>query len=270
MEVNVADRMGVYQIVAACEQYWRETKVPRARVREMAAELQSHLLEAQGEGKTPETVVGPDLPAFAEEWAAEYRRPAAPGAWSAANRRAMTRREIKTAYGWLAGVAVIVALLAIVGPKENSMEDIEIWRWIWIGAAIVLGIGEMLTAGLFMLPFAIGAIAAGVLAFFNVNVWVQVAVFLVVSIAALFGLRRFAYRESEPLHPVGAKRYVDATATVTEPVDRLAGTGRVRLETEMWRATTDLNGTIVSGTEVRVVDVRGARLVVEPIGDDMA
>lgn len=270
MEVNVADRMGVYQIVADCESYWRDTKVPRGRVREMATELQSHLLEAQAEGKTPDTVIGPDLPAFAEDWASEYRGPADPNAWGAANRRALTRREIRTAYGWLAGVAVIVALLALFGPKESSMEDTELWRWIWIGAAIVLGIGEMLTAGLFMLPFAIGAIAAGVLAFFDVIVPVQIAVFLVTSIAALFGLRRFAYRDSEPLHSVGAKRYVDATATVTEPIDRVAGTGRVRMETEMWRATTDIDQTIEPGVEVKVVDVRGARLVVEPIESDMS
>ena len=42
-------------------------------------------------------------------------------------------------------IALVVALLAVFGPKETRMEDTELWRWIWIGAAIVLGIGEMLT-----------------------------------------------------------------------------------------------------------------------------
>lgn len=264
----MADRMRVLEVVANCEQYWRETKVPRAKVREMSAELQSHLLDAQAEGKTPEAVVGPSLEEFAEAWAAEYRGPASPGAWGAADRRAATRRDIKSAYGWLAALAVVIVILTIVGPKEDSVDDIELWRWIWIGAAVVLGIGEMLTAGLFMLPFAIGAIAAGILAFFNVAIWLQVAVFLVASVAALFGMRRFATRESEPLHPVGAKRYVDARATVTEPISRLSGTGRVRLDTEHWRATTELDEDIPAGVEVRVIDVRGARLVVEPADRD--
>jgi membrane protein implicated in regulation of membrane protease activity len=260
----VSDRMSIYQIVADCERYWRDTKVPRSRVREMAAELQSHLLEAGAAGKDPITVVGPNLADFAETWASEYRGPVTADAWRRAARRATTRKEIISAYGWLAGVAALVALIAVFTPKESNV-DIEVWRWVWIGAAIVLGIGEMLTAGLFMLPFAIGAIAAGVLAFFNVYVWIQVVVFLAVSIAALVGLRRFAWRSSEPQYPVGAKRYVDARATVTESIDRLAGTGRVRLETETWRATTDLDETIEPGIEVRVVDVRGARLVVEPV-----
>lgn len=264
METQVSDRMSIYEIVADCERYWRGTKVPRSRVRDMATELQSHLLEATAAGKDPVAVVGPDLAEFAETWASEYRGPATPDSWRRVNRRATTRKEIMSAYGWLAGAALLVALIAVVGPKENKV-DIELWRWVWIGAAIILGIGEMLTAGLFMLPFAIGAIAAGVLAFFNVYVWVQVVVFLVVSIAALAGLRRFAWRESEPQFAVGAKRYVDAHATVTEAVDRVAGTGRVRMETELWRATTDLDETIEPGVEVKVMDVRGARLVVEPI-----
>lgn len=265
MEVNVADRMGVYEIVADCERYWKETKVPRARVKEMAAELQSHLLEAQAEGKAPEAVVGSDLAAFAEDWASEYRDPAQPGAWGAAERRAAWRHDIRSAYGWLVVATIVIALLAIIGPKEDSVEDVELWRWIWLIGAAVLGIGEMLTAGLFMLPFAMGAIAAGILAFANVAVPVQVAVFVATSFASLWGLKRFAHRDNEPLHPVGAKRYINASATVIEPIDRVAGTGRVRLDTEQWRATTPGDEPIEPGTEVRVVDVTGARLVVEPI-----
>jgi membrane protein implicated in regulation of membrane protease activity len=148
------------------------------------------------------------------------------------------------------------------------MEDIEVWRWIWVGAFVVLGIGEMVTAGLFMLPFAIGAGAAAILSWFNVEIWIQLVVFLVVSIAALWGMRKFAWRSTEPSHAVGAKRYVDAVGTVTETVDRVAGTGRVRVETEQWRATTDSEASLDVGAEVLVVDVRGARLVVEPKTDD--
>jgi membrane protein implicated in regulation of membrane protease activity len=267
MEVGVADRTRVYEIVADCERYWRETKVPRGRARDMAVELQSHLFEAQAEGKTPETVVGPDLGAFAEEWASEYRGPASPGAWGASRQRLAWRRDMRSAYGWLAGLAVMLTVIAIIGPKENNVDDVELWRWIWVIGAAALGVGEMLTAGLFMLPFAIGAVAAAILAFANVAVPVQIAVFIGTSILSLWGLQRFAWSGREPLHAVGAKRYVDARATVIEPIDRVAGTGRVRLDTEQWRATTALDDVIEVGTEVKVIDVTGARLVVELVED---
>ena len=78
-------------------------------------------------------------------------------------------------------------------------------------------------------------------------------------------MQRFAWRERETVHAIGAKRYVDARATVTETVNRLDGTGRVRLDTEHWRATTVGDDEIEPGTEVRVIDVTGARLVVEPL-----
>jgi len=260
----VGDRMSVDEVVADCGRYWIGTRVPQARVEEMKIELESHLREAQLAGKSPETVVGPDLAAFAESWAAEFRAPAAPDAWRRQERRARVRRERWSAYGWLVGLAVVVLILIAIGPKEETVNDIETWRWVWLGAAVILGIGEMITAGLFMLPFAIGAVAAAALAFFNVVVWIQLTVFLATSIAALWGMRRFAWRDKEPQYAVGAKRYLDAVGTVIEAVDRVEGTGRVRLDTEQWRATTDLNDVIAVGTEVKVLDVRGARLVVEP------
>lgn len=263
MEVHVTEHSGVGRIVTDCEQYWLQTGVPRYLVAEMTTELKTHLNEALDEGKGPETVVGADLATFAESWAKEYRGPASPDAWTASNKR-RGLRDIWAAFGWMAAVAIGILVLVVVGPEEERMEDIEVWRWIWVGAFVVLGIGEMVTAGLFMLPFAIGAAAAGILAWFEVAIWIQLLVFLVVSIGALFGLRKFAWRSTEPTHSVGARRYVDAVGTVTESVNRVSGTGRVRVETEHWRATTDTDDVIEPGTEVLVVDVRGARLVVEP------
>lgn len=253
--------LSVDHVLERCERYWRETGVRDTAITDMRRELESHLREAVAAGKSPAVVVGDDIPGFAESWAAEQRGPRRRATWSEVRRQGREGRGIGV---FAVLVVVVVAALIWVGPKEDSVEDIEVWRWVWLGAAVVLGIGEMITAGLFMLPFAVGAVVAGILAFFEVAVWVQIVVFLGVSIAALWGLRSFAWREAEPTYPVGAKRYVDAIGTVVEPVDRIAGTGRVRVETEQWSATTDLDGVIETNTEVRVVDVRGARLVVEP------
>ena len=140
----------------------------------------------------------------------------------------------------------------------------EAWLWFWIGAAVFLGIAEIFTAGFFMLPFAVGAVAAAVLAYADVGEIIQLSVFLVVSVAALIVLRRFVHLGDQATPAVGSNRFVGQRARVLEHIDPTNGTGRVKMETELWRATSDV-GPIAEGVMVKVVDVRGTRLVVEPI-----
>jgi membrane protein implicated in regulation of membrane protease activity len=140
----------------------------------------------------------------------------------------------------------------------------EAWLWFWIGAAVFLSVSEIFTAGFFMLPFGIGAAAAAVLAYFEAGEVPQLLVFIGISLIALFLLRRFVRIGDENQPNVGSNRFVGQRARVIEAIDRDAGVGRVRMETETWRATTD-GAPIEEGTEVKVLDVRGTRLVVEPI-----
>ena len=252
------------KIVADCGDYWVRTHVPRDAVREMQSELESHLREAQAAGKAPDAVVGPDVAIFAEEWAAEQRR----GDRSEASLRRSRKRFAGTPdgrdYAFIAVIVLTIGAALALGPREETV-DVETWRWVWIVAAVVLGVAEMLTAGFFMLPFAVGAVAAALLAFFNVVVPVQLFVFIVVSVASLVGLQRFVRHEDATQPDVGSNRYMNKRGMVLEPINRAQGIGRVRMETEEWRATTDLVSTIEVGTEVRIIDVRGARLVVEPV-----
>lgn len=262
METRVSDRPSINKIISDCERYWLETRVPRSVSNAMKLELESHLYEAAAAGKDPATVVGMDLAAFAESWAAEYRSPAAAETWQRIQRReSQTRSRLLGAALTTVGLATIAAGFM---TKEETVDDIEFWLWLWVGAAVVLGIGEMMTAGFFLLPFAIAAVVSAILALLGVHPIIQLLSFAVFSVIALVAIRRFAKKDEDVMHPVGAKRYVDAKGTVTEPIDRNSGTGRVRVETEQWRATTDLNDIIDVGTPVTVVDVRGARLVVEP------
>ncbi len=115
-----------------------------------------------------------------------------------------------------------------------------------------------------MLPFAVGAAAAAVVAYVDGGEIVQLSVFLVVSVAALIVLRRFVNRGDEVQHAVGSNRFVGQKAKVLEAIDPTHSTGRVKMESELWRATSDV-GPIAEGVMVKVVDVRGTRLVVEPI-----
>ncbi len=245
------------EVLAGCERYWTSTGVPRQAVVEMRRELHTHLDAASREGKSVDAVVGPDLDAFAEEWAAAYRGTPAPVA---------TKTPSATTWIWLTiGIlAVAFALIVILAPKEDTM-DTDQWQWIWVGAAVILGIGELLTAGFFLLPFAVGAAAAAILAFLGVDFALQLVTFVVISVVFLAVLQRFARQEqSDGQEPAGAGRYHGKHAIVLEPINRRTGSGTVRLDTEQWRATTDWDDEIPEGEEVVVTEVRGTRLVVEP------
>ena len=257
----------IAQIISECERYWIGAGVSDDAVREMKSELELHLREAEREGKSPESVVGNDLAAFAEAWAAEQRDPSTTEAdWEPGNGEPRIQIGGITAVALIAIGVVLVAL--IFGPKVDESE-VEVWRWIWVGAAVFLGIAEMLTAGFFMLPFAIGAVAAAILAWFSVSVPLQLLVFIIVSILSLVGFQRFMRREEEEVPAVvGATRFEGRRAMVLEDIDRRAGTGSVRMDTEQWRATTKSNDIISAGTEVTVVEVVGTRLVVEPLSQE--
>lgn len=142
--------------------------------------------------------------------------------------------------------------------------DTEAWRWFWTVLAAILLVGEIFSPGFFLLPFGIGAAAAGILAWGDIgNAGVQWGVFLVVSVGALLSLRPLIRKqdEGEP-DAVGANRYLRKNGVVLEDIDMRAGTGMVRIDTEEWRAITE-GESIPAGTDIIVSGITGSRLVVE-------
>ena len=256
------------QIIDRCRSYWLNSGVDPQAADDMTNELRSHLQEAVAAGKNLETVTGSDIEEFAEEWASEYRGPATSAAPAKETPPSLPRTDSRqgTVGLWMGALVIVAAVIAVAlfAPKDDSLDQ-GLWTGVWFVAAALLAVGEMLTAGFFLLPFAAGAVAAGILALTGVGVAVQLITFAVVSLLSLYLLQRFARKDIHgELLPVGAARYIGASALVTETVNRVRGEGMVRMGTESWRATTDGDAEIPVETEVRVIEVRGARLVVEP------
>lgn len=150
------------------------------------------------------------------------------------------------------------------------MGQSAIWAAIWLAAAAVFGIGEMILAGsFFLLPFAAGALSASVVSLFGLHFIVSWITFLVVSVAAFFAMRPLARRlvENAPeIAGVGANRLMGASGVVMAPISATPGdAGLVRVGTEEWRADTHPGIALSAGSKVRVVEVQGTRLVVEPV-----
>lgn len=142
------------------------------------------------------------------------------------------------------------------------------WQWFWVILSAILIVGEIFTAGFFILPFGIGAaVAAGVAWFGGSLVW-QWSIFLVVSVALLLPLKRFADRVSESAAGVGvaSDRVIGKIGMVLEEVKPHGITGRVKLGSEEWRAASSDEEPIPEGTAVEVLKIDGTHLVVRPRG----
>ena len=140
------------------------------------------------------------------------------------------------------------------------------WFWIWIIAAAVLFIGEMLSLSFFLLPFAIGAVVAAILNAVGLDLVWQVVVFIVVSIIALFALRPFARRITKKASDVkaGAERLVGMNGAVIEGRSK-AREFRVMVGGEPWNASTSEGTDLEPGTPIEVLAVNSNSLVVKAL-----
>ncbi|MGH8873035.1 MAG: NfeD family protein [Acidimicrobiia bacterium] len=253
-------------VVDSIERYWLETGVPKTAVVGMRAELEQHLALARADGRSVSDVVGNDPAVFAESWAAAYReRRSSTAAWREVQtgQAAVVRKTRRDLIFYGVGMGAVIAAVAVAGQGGNDVDN-EVWRWLWTVFAVVMGIGEIFTAGFFLLPFAIGAGAAAILAWAGTGVLAQWLVFFGVSVFALAYLRRFISRQDEGEQPrVGANRWIGMEGIVIADIDPVSGRGMVKVESEEWRAIAPQP--VSAGQKIIVTDVRGARLVVEPL-----
>jgi len=252
--------------IGEIERYWLQAGLTKDVVANMRQELEQHLTDAEADGRTLADVIGVDPGAFAESWAVASRgKRRSTATWQDFRSGTTARTQANRRDLWMYGIGTVAVLAAaaFAGQGGSDVED-DLWRWLWTVFALVMGIGEIFTAGFFLLPFAIGAGAAAILAWIGAAVIAQWLVFFGVSIFSMAFLRRFIERQDEGEQPIlGANRWVSTLGIVLEDIDPDSGSGMVRVQSEEWRATAPQP--ISKGTRIIVTEVSGTRLVVEPI-----
>src|SRR3954451_2155107 len=109
---------------------------------------------------------------------------------------------------------------------------------IWLVAACALAVGEMLTLGFFLAPFAVGAGAAMLTALAGGGGAVQLIVFLAVA-GSVFGLVRPVARRHMSTPPqirTGTAALIGRPAIVLERIANHEGVGCVKIDGEVWTA----------------------------------
>ncbi|MBI3391731.1 MAG: NfeD family protein [Nitrospirae bacterium] len=141
------------------------------------------------------------------------------------------------------------------------------WFW-WAAAAVGLAIAEIFTGTFFVICFAAGAMGAAVASLLGAGLPVQLVVFMLVSLASVYGVWRWqkAGAPDKSGATTGPDTLLGRKALVIERLDPVSETGVVRIAGTDWRGV--LKGSaeaIGPGAHVRVVGMDGNRLLVEPL-----
>ena len=136
--------------------------------------------------------------------------------------------------------------------------------WLWLIGGVVLLIAEIIAPGFFLLFIGAAAMATGVFTIlFDLGVAPQLALFALYAIIALMvGRKVYANRDvnsADPMLNDRSARLVGKVVTVVNAVDDHEG--RVRVGDSEWSAR---GGPAAAGDRVRVTDVDGNCLLVEP------
>ena len=139
---------------------------------------------------------------------------------------------------------------------------------IWLILTVVLSVIEIFTMGLVTIWFAAGAAVALLLSIIDAPLAVQVIGFLIVSIAVLVLVRPIAMSHfNNRLKKTNVDAIIGRKLIAKTDIDNLHGTGKVDMDGSTWLAASTVDNIVIpAGEEVRVVEVRGVKLIVEREG----
>lgn len=139
----------------------------------------------------------------------------------------------------------------------------------WIIAMVVFLVIEAVTVGIVSVWFAIGALFAMVTAMLGANLWVQIAVFLVVSAVTLYFTRPLVKKYvNNRVEPTNADMLIGKECRVVETIDNLTGTGAVYVDGKTWTARTVDEEIISEGQLVKAERIEGVKLIVSKIAPE--
>lgn len=138
-------------------------------------------------------------------------------------------------------------------------------HWMWMLAAILLGIAELIAPGLFLIWLAAAAAATGLLTLaFGIDLPFQFALFALLAIAAVYFGRRWYVNNpmpsADPMLNNRAARLVGRTVVVVGAIEN--GEGRVRVGDSVWSCR---GPDCAEGSRVRITGADGSCLKVEPV-----
>lgn len=140
------------------------------------------------------------------------------------------------------------------------------WQ-IWLIAAGVFFIVEIMTVGFLIFWLGIGALLAMIVSFFTDNIIIQTSVFVITSCLLIFATKPFVKKFARNNSSIKTNVYsiIGKTAIVTQDINSLNSTGKIKINGETWSAIGENDSNIKKGTEVEILEIKGVKTIVRPI-----
>ena len=140
----------------------------------------------------------------------------------------------------------------------------------WLAMIIFFIVLELLTIGLTSIWFAAGSIGGLIVAALGGNVFIQAAVFLIVSVVLICLTKPWAKKYiNSRAQKTNVDSLIGKKTILTEDIDNLRQTGKAVVMGQEWTVRTDNDGVkIPKGTLVEVINVSGVKLIVKRINED--
>ncbi len=136
---------------------------------------------------------------------------------------------------------------------------------IWFAALVLFGIAEAVTVSLVSVWFLAGALVALIAALCGAPIWLQVLLFLCVSVALLASLRPLVRKFITPkLTRTNVESLIGKAAVVTENIDNISAQGSAKVGGVVWTARSTDGSPIPAGARVVVDRIEGVKVFVSP------
>ena len=137
------------------------------------------------------------------------------------------------------------------------------WLVIWLIAAAVLIVMEIISLGLTTIWFAGGALVAALTAYLGLHWLVQILIFAVISLLLLFITRPLAVKHlmKEP-EKTNIEGLIGKSGYVTKTINNLKAEGEVKLNGMEWTARSKDDSVIEKDEKVVVDSISGVKLIV--------
>lgn len=144
------------------------------------------------------------------------------------------------------------------------------WK-IWLIAAGIFFIGEIVTVGFLIFWLGIGALIAMGVSFLTDNLLIQTATFVISSTILMFATKPFIKKIANNKETVKTNVYsiIGKTAIVTKDINSIDSTGQIKVAGETWSAIAADEKNIEEGTKVEIVEIKGVKAIVKPLEEEI-